>query len=75
MHSLHDIREMNMHRADDVCLPICPCDQLENCWTDLDELWYGHYTIGVYPTIILFRFLQSVILTSQAYKLVRWGQH
>jgi hypothetical protein len=27
--------------------------QLENCWTDLDEIWSGRYAIGDYqfPTI------------------------
>jgi hypothetical protein len=31
--------------------------QLENRWTDLDEIWYGPYAIGEYPKIALFNFL------------------
>jgi hypothetical protein len=27
--------------------------QLENRWTDLLEIWYGLYTIGVYSEIVL----------------------
>jgi hypothetical protein len=27
----------------------------------LDEIWYGHYAIGVYPKIVHSDFLQSVI--------------
>jgi hypothetical protein len=49
--------------------------QLENCWTDLDEIWYGCYTIGDYPKIVFYNFLQLVILTWQAKKLVRWDQY
>jgi hypothetical protein len=30
--------------------------QLKNCWTDLDEIWYGHSAIGVYPEITPFKF-------------------
>jgi hypothetical protein len=26
MRSLHDVHEMNAHRADNVCLPVCPYD-------------------------------------------------
>jgi hypothetical protein len=29
--------------------------QLENHWTDLDEIWYGGCAIGEYPKIILFK--------------------
>jgi hypothetical protein len=25
-----------------------PYDSLENCWIDLDKIWYGHYAIGGY---------------------------
>jgi hypothetical protein len=27
--------------------------QLENCWMDLYEIWYGYYAIGDYPKIFL----------------------
>jgi hypothetical protein len=33
--------------------------QLENHWTYIDEIWYGHYAIGGYPKLIIFSFLQS----------------
>jgi hypothetical protein len=26
--------------------------QLENRWTDLDEIWYERYAIGVYSKIV-----------------------
>jgi hypothetical protein len=38
--------------------------QLENRWTDLDEIWYGRYVIEDYPKILLYNFLQSVIPTA-----------
>jgi hypothetical protein len=41
--------------------------QLENCLTDMDEVLYG---IGVYPKIVLFNFLQLVILTWQMNELL-----
>jgi hypothetical protein len=37
--------------------------QIGNCWMDLDEIWYGHYAMGVYPKIVFFNFLQHVIPT------------
>jgi hypothetical protein len=36
MHSLHDVHEMNMCRAEYVCLSVHMI-QLGNRWTDLDE--------------------------------------
>jgi hypothetical protein len=45
MRSLHDVRDMDAYRADHVCLSIRMI-QLKNHWTDLDEIWYGRYTIG-----------------------------
>jgi hypothetical protein len=30
--------------------------QFENHWTDLDEIWYGHYAIEGYPKLVLFNF-------------------
>jgi hypothetical protein len=49
--------------------------QLENRWTDLDEIWYGRYAIGDNPKIERYNFLQSVIPTWRANKLVRWNRH
>jgi hypothetical protein len=40
--------------------------QLETRLTDLDEIWYGPYAIGIYPKIVLLNFLQSVIATNMA---------
>jgi hypothetical protein len=46
--------------------------QLENRWRDFDAVLYGRYTIGGYPEIVRFNFLQLVIPTWQMHKLVRW---
>jgi hypothetical protein len=35
-----------------VCPSICMI-QLENCWTDLDEIWCGQCVIGMYSKVIL----------------------
>jgi hypothetical protein len=63
MHFLHDVHEMNACRS---AMSVCPCIrmsvlmiQLQNHWTDLDEIWYGLYIIGVYPKIVVLNFLQS----------------
>jgi hypothetical protein len=50
MRSLHDVHQMNAYMADHVCLSVRMI-QLENRWTDLDEIWYGRYAI-------LFNFIQ-----------------
>jgi hypothetical protein len=60
--SLHDVHEMKAYWAGHVCLSVRMI-QLENRWMDLDEILYGRYAIGYYPTIVLFDFLQSVIPT------------
>jgi hypothetical protein len=73
MRSLHDVHEMNAHRAGHVCLSVRMI-QLENRWTDLDEIWYGYYAIGDYPEIVLLSFLKSVIRTWRTNKLVRWDR-
>jgi hypothetical protein len=57
MRSVRDVYEMNEYRAGHVCLSVRMI-QLENSWTDLDEIWYGRYAIGDYPKIILFNFIQ-----------------
>jgi hypothetical protein len=62
---------MNAYTADDVSLSVCVV-QLKNCWMDLDEVWHGCYAFAVYPKIVLFNFLQSVILTWQTNEFVRW---
>jgi hypothetical protein len=43
--------------------------QLENCLVDLNEIWYGHYSIWDYCKIILLDFIQLVIPTWQRNKL------
>jgi hypothetical protein len=71
MRSLHDV-------LDGLVMSICPpvrTIKIENRWTDLDEIWYGCYAIGKYPKIVLYDFLQSVIPTWRANKLVRWYLH
>jgi hypothetical protein len=70
----HDVLEMNAYRAGHVCLSVCPSVrmiQLENRWTDLDEIWYGRYATEDYPKIILFNYLQLVIPTWRTNQFVR----
>jgi hypothetical protein len=57
MRSLHDVHEMNAYRASHVCLSV-RIIILENCWTDLNKIWYGRYVIWDYPKIVIFNFLQ-----------------
>jgi hypothetical protein len=71
---LHDVHEMNAHKADHFYLSV-RIIQLDNRWTDLDEIWYGRFAIRDYPKIVLFNFLQSVIQTWRKNKLVRWDRH
>jgi hypothetical protein len=66
--SLHNVHEINTHRAGNVCLSVRMI-QLENRWTDLDENWYGRYAIGRYP--LTPNFLQSTIQTWRTNELVR----
>jgi hypothetical protein len=78
MRSLHDVHEMNAHRAGHVCLSFrlsARMIQLENSWTDLGEIWYGRYAIGNHPKIVLCNFLLLVIPEWRTKKLVRWGRH
>jgi hypothetical protein len=49
--------------------------QLENGWTDLDEIWNGRYACRVCHKIVLFYFLQSVISTWRTNKFLRWDRH
>jgi hypothetical protein len=59
-------------------ISVCPSVrmiQLENSWTDLDEIWYAGCVIGDYPKTALFYFLQSVTPTWRTNKLVRWDRH
>jgi hypothetical protein len=60
MHSLHDVREMNVKRSGHVCLPIhlsvCVIP-FKTCWMDLDEILYGHCAIREYPKIVLLCFI------------------
>jgi hypothetical protein len=51
---------MNLYRAGHVCLSVRMI-QLENSWTDLDEILYERCEIQDYPKIVLYNFLQSVI--------------
>jgi hypothetical protein len=60
--SLHTVHEMNTYRTGHVCLHVRMI-QLENRWTDLDDIWYERYAIEDYHKIVLHNFLQSVIPT------------
>lgn len=53
---LRDLYEINAYRADHVCLSV-RIIQIENRWTELDEIKYGCYAIGSYPKILLSNFL------------------
>jgi hypothetical protein len=56
MRSLQDVYDMNAYMAGQFCLSVCPSVrmiQLENRWTDLDEVWYGLYAIGLYSKMVL----------------------
>jgi hypothetical protein len=74
MRSLHDVHEMNAYRAEHLSLSVRMI-QFENRSTDLNEIWYGCCAFGIYPKIVLFNFLQSVIPTWRTNKLVRWNRH
>jgi hypothetical protein len=54
MRSLHDVHEMNAHRSGHLSVRMI---QLENRWTDLDEIWYGRYATGDYLKIVLLNSL------------------
>jgi hypothetical protein len=74
MCSLHDVHELNSRRADRVC-PSVRMIQLENRWTDLDEIYYGRCAIRVYPKIVLLiNFLQLVIPAWRTDEHVRWDR-
>jgi hypothetical protein len=67
------MQEVNAHTAGRVCLPVSPSAgmiQLKKCWADLDKISHGLYAICVYPKIVLFEFLQLVILTWRTNKPV-----
>jgi hypothetical protein len=80
MRSLHVMHEINIYiyihayRAGHVC-PSVRMIHLENRWTDLDEIYYGHYDIGDNPKIVLFNFLQLVIPTWRTNKFVKGDRH
>jgi hypothetical protein len=44
--------------------------QLENRWTNLDEIWCGGYAIGINQKILFFSFLHSVMPTRRKSELV-----
>jgi hypothetical protein len=58
----------------DVAVSVCPSVriiELDNRWTDLDEIWYVRYATGFYRKIILLNFVSSVIPTWRTNELVR----
>jgi hypothetical protein len=48
--------------------------QVENRYTDLDEILYEPYSIEVYTKIVLFTFPQSVIPIWQTNEILRWDK-
>lgn len=70
------LREKNILVRSPCCLwrVSVPLFQLLNQLTDSKEIWYGCYTTGSHPNLILFNFLQSVI-TWCMHKLLRWEWH
>lgn len=60
MHSLHCMLEVNAFSADHVCPSVLLSlyiIQSDNRWTDFNEMWHGHYAIGVCLKVVLFNFL------------------
>jgi hypothetical protein len=56
MRSLHDVHQMSAYGADHIFLSVrllFRVIELENLWTDLDEIWYGHNVIGGYQKLVL----------------------
>jgi hypothetical protein len=51
--SLSDVHKMNAKRAGLAVRMLL----LQNRWTNLDEIWYGLYSIEGCHTILLFHFL------------------
>jgi hypothetical protein len=49
--------------------------ELEDNWTDLDEIWYGDCTIWDYLKILLCKFKPTVVTKWLRKELARWGQH
>lgn len=41
MSSLQYMREMNVYRADHVCLSVHPCDSARESPKVISEMWYG----------------------------------
>jgi hypothetical protein len=74
MRYFHDMHEMNAYRVGHVDLSVCPHDSTREELDGLDEIWYGCYAIWDYPKIVLYNFLQSVIPTWRANKVVRWDR-
>lgn len=50
----------HIQQVTSVCLSVSVI-QVENRWTDLDEIWYGHFGSGNHPKIVHFNFPQSII--------------
>jgi hypothetical protein len=57
MRSLHDVHEMNAYIGLVLSVRMI---QLDNHWTNLDEIWYGRSTIGYYSRTIHINILQLI---------------
>jgi hypothetical protein len=57
---LLDMHEINAYWADHVCLSVRMI-QLENRWTDLDEIWCGRFAIEGYHKLLLFNNIYTIL--------------
>jgi hypothetical protein len=53
-----------------LAMSVCPMIKLKNRLTDSDEISYELYATGVYPKIVHFNFLQSVVEAEVAQSVV-----
>jgi hypothetical protein len=49
--------------------------QLENLWTDLNEICLEVVPLRAYPKIVLFDILPLAITKQRRKELVRWARH
>lgn len=49
--------------------------QIEDRWTDFDEIWYRHYAMLNHPNNVTFRFMRWVTSTYRTREIVRWERH
>jgi hypothetical protein len=64
---------VNSYGADRVCQ--CVRVQLENRWTDMDEIWYELCVIGDQRKLLPFNIMEMVLKALSTHEFVRWEQH